>query len=318
MTITEVPVADELATTSCCDLNSCDDVHPLQLQLRKILRDAREQGECTDSYAHAVERMMAEGLSLRTDDTVRVGHLVHRCLRAEANVDGADLSKTLRAPDLKVGRDGVGRVSLPTDIPPEAKEFHELTRLRRSTPVFSFDPLSLEHLAAALEMSFASKGLDRAYQRRDIPRRVFPSAGGLQSLDVHVLVNNVAGLERGHYEYDPLDHSLVLTEAGDFRGPVVEASFATNWLMHAQVVIAIVGDYERVAWKYGTRGYRYMAMDAGVVCGQLYLAAASLNLAVNAVAAFQDDATNRLLRLDGRDQFTQLLVTLGNKPGVRR
>lgn len=318
MTITEVPVTDELTTTNCCDLNSCDDVHPLQLQLRKILRDTLERGECTDNYAQAVERMITEGLPLMADETVRVGHLVHRCLRAEANVDGADLSKTLRAPDLKVGRDGTGRVSLPTDIPPEAEEFHELTRLRRSTPVFSFDPLPLGQLAAALEMTFASKGLDRAYQRRDIPRRVFPSAGGLQSLDIHVLVNNVAGLERGHYEYDPLDHSLVLAESGDFRAPVVEASFATNWLMHAQAVIALVGNYERVAWKYGTRGYRYMAMDAGVACGQLYLAAASLNLAVNAVAAFQDDATNRLLRVNGRDQFTQLLITLGNKPGVRR
>lgn len=318
MTITETPAAGEFTMTSGCDSNSCDDIPPLQLQLREILHDARERGECTGNYADAVERMMVEGLPLMTDDTVRVGHLVHRCLRAEANVDGADLSKTLRAPDLKVGRDGGERVSLPTDIPPEAREFHELTRLRRSTPVFSFELLSLGQLAAALEMTFASKGLDRAYQRRDVPRRVFPSAGGLQSMDIHVLVNNVAGLERGHYEYDPLDHSLVLAEAGDFRVPVVEASFATNWLMHAQVVIAIVGNYERVAWKYGTRGYRYMAMDAGVACGQLYLAAASLGLAVNAVAAFQDDATNRLLRVDGRNHFTQVLVTLGNKPGVRR
>lgn len=318
MTITEAPVVDELTTTNCCDENSCGDIHPLQQQLRELLHGTRQRGECSENYARAVEQMVAEGLPFMTDDTVRVGHLVHRCLRAEANVDGADLSKTLRAPDLKVGRDGAGRVSLPSGVPPEAEEFHELTRLRRSTPVFSFDPLPLEKLAAALKMTFGSKGLDRAYQRRDIPRRVFPSAGGLQSLDIHVFVNNVAGVERGRYEYDPLDHSLVLAEAGDFRIPVVEASFATNWLMHAQVVMAIVGNYERVAWKYGTRGYRYMAMDAGVTCGQLYLAAASLGLAVNAVAAFQDDATNRLLRVDGRDQFTQLLIALGNKPGVRR
>ena len=107
----------------------------------------------------------------------------------------------------------------------------------------------------------------------------------------------------------------MLAEAGDFRAPIVEASFATNWLMHAQSVIAIVGNYERVAWKYGTRGYRYMGIDAGVVCGQLYLAATALGLAVNAVAAFQDDTTNRLLRLDGKDHFIQLLVTIGNKPG---
>ena len=59
-----------------------------------------------------------------------------------------------------------------------------------------------------------------------------------------------------------------------------------------------------------------MGLDAGVACGQVYLAAASMNLAVNAVAGFQDDAVNSLLRLDGRDHFIQLLVAIGNKPGV--
>ncbi|WIK64422.1 SagB/ThcOx family dehydrogenase [Gleimia hominis] len=252
---------------------------------------------------------------MRNEEQVRVAHLVHRCLRAEANADGADLTKTLRAPDLHVGRKGDIRSVLPTYIPSRASDFYELVRLRRSTPVFDFEPLPLDQLAAVLKMSLSSKGIDRAYQRRDIPRRVFPSAGGLQDIDVQVLAHNVAGLDRGRYEYDPLDHSLVLAETGDFRAPIVEASFATNWLMHAQCVIAIVGNYERVSWKYGTRGYRYMGIDAGVVCGQLYLAATALGLAVNAVAAFQDDATNRLLRLDGKDHFVQLLVAVGNKPG---
>lgn len=296
------------------DLPNCE-TQPILAEISAVLESAHDRGECTDQFSRAMQRVFAEGLELRNEEQVRVAHLVHRCLRAEANVDGADLSKTLRAPDLRVGRDGDSRVVLPTEVPAYATDFHELTRLRRSTPVYDFEPLPLEQLAAALNMTFASKGADRAYQRRDIPRRVFPSAGGLQDFDVQVLAHNVAGLERGRYEYDPLDHSLVLAEAGDFRAPIVEASFATNWLMHAQSVIAIVGNYERVAWKYGTRGYRYMGIDAGVVCGQLYLAATALGLAVNAVAAFQDDTTNRLLRLDGKDHFIQLLVTIGNKPG---
>ena len=42
-----------------------------------------------------------------------------------------------------------------------------------------------------------------------------------------------------------------------------------------------------------------------------------MNLAINAVAAFRDDALNSLLRVDGRDHFAQLLVSVGNKPGIR-
>lgn len=44
MTITETPAAGEFTMTSGCDSNSCDDIPPLQLQLREILHDARERG----------------------------------------------------------------------------------------------------------------------------------------------------------------------------------------------------------------------------------------------------------------------------------
>ena len=33
--------------------------------------------------------------------------------------------------------------------------------------------------------------------------------------------------------------------------------------MHAQAVIAIIGNFNRVSWKYELAGYRYMGLDAG-------------------------------------------------------
>lgn len=70
--------------------------------------------------------------------------------------------------------------------------------------------------------------------------------------------------------------------------------------MHAQAAIAIIGNFSRVSWKYGSRGYRYMGFGAENVCGQMYLVGVSMNLAISTVAASWDDAFNSLLHVDGR------------------
>lgn len=67
----------------------------------------------------------------------------------------------------------------------------------------------------------------------------------------------------------------------------------------------------RMTWRYGTRGYRYIFLDAGHVCQNLYLAAQEIGCGVCAMAAFDDEAMNRILNLDGEEQFTLYLATLG-------
>ena len=70
----------------------------------------------------------------------------------------------------------------------------------------------------------------------------------------------------------------------------------------------------RVRWKYGTRGYRFMHVDLGVLTQSLYLVATALDFTTCAVAAFDDDKANRLLRLDGRERFVSLLFAFGPAP----
>ncbi len=67
----------------------------------------------------------------------------------------------------------------------------------------------------------------------------------------------------------------------------------------------------RMTWRYGARGYRYIFLDAGHVCQNLYLAAQETGCGVCAMAAFDDEAMNRILNLDGEEQFTLYLATLG-------
>jgi SagB-type dehydrogenase family enzyme len=291
----------------------------LTQRLAAALVDAVDDDLCSAAWAYCLLDIAKESAVLAEDPDLYVAHLLHRSVRAEASKDGPPVSRiaTMRAPDLGISpAAGLAQIPLPEVPPEEITALQETITARKSTPMFGEAELPLEQLAAVLRTSLGSKGMERGYQRRDIPRRMAPSAGGLQSFDTQVLVSRVEGLLPGRYLYDPLSSTLNLAEPGDFRSPLLESTIESGWIVHAQCVIAITGNFPRVAWKYGTRGYRYMGLDAGVAVGYVYLAAAALGLSVNALAAFADDATNAMLRLDGKDHFTHILISLGVSPGA--
>jgi SagB-type dehydrogenase family enzyme len=67
----------------------------------------------------------------------------------------------------------------------------------------------------------------------------------------------------------------------------------------------------RMTYRYGNRGYRYMHLDAGHVCQNLYLAALAVDCGVCAVGGFYDDKVNELLNLDGVENFVIYMATVG-------
>ena len=69
----------------------------------------------------------------------------------------------------------------------------------------------------------------------------------------------------------------------------------------------------RMKWRYGERSYRYLHLDAGHVCQNLYLVAEDINSGVCGIAAFEDEDINSALNLDGEDQFVVYIATLGKK-----
>jgi len=68
-----------------------------------------------------------------------------------------------------------------------------------------------------------------------------------------------------------------------------------------------------MTWRYCQRGYRYLYLDAGHVCQNLYLLAESIRCGVCAIAAYDDDLVNHALGLDGEEQFAIYIATLGRR-----
>ncbi len=205
-------------------------------------------------------------------------------------------------------------VDLPEPVPtmPQAADFMRLAEGRTSVRRYGPGQLSQADLAYLL---YATQGVKETVKPSHTLRTV-PSAGARHAFETYVLVNRVADLDAGIYRYLALDKKLALLdrEAGLPRA-ITAACLGQAFVAASAATFIWVAVVKRMTWRYGQRGYRYLYLDAGHVCQNLYLAAEAIGCGVCAIAAFDDDALNRILKLDGETQFAVYLASLGHKLG---
>ena len=85
-------------------------------------------------------------------------------------------------------------------------------------------------------------------------------------------------------------------------------------IARAGVIVVIAADYSRTTVKYGERGRRYVAIEAGHAAQNIYLQAVALGLGATEVGAFRDSAVARLVALP-RDQVPVTSVIVGRPQG---
>jgi len=186
----------------------------------------------------------------------------------------------------------------------------DLLARRTSLRAYAEAPLALDEFAFLL---WATQGVKGLIERRATLRPV-PSAGARHAFETRVRVHRVAGLAAGLYHYDALRHRLLpLATADDWDERLVAACYDQRFLAASAATFLWVAVPYRMTWRYSDRGYRYLHLDAGHVAQNLYLAAEAVGAGACAVAAFDDQAANALLELDGRDQFLIYLAAVGKR-----
>ena len=141
----------------------------------------------------------------------------------------------------------------------------------------------------------------------DTGLRTTPSAGALYPLEVYVIVGDVAELTQGVYHYQPRGHTLQRVAAGDKRAALMQAALGQSCIAQAAAVLLVAAVYERTTAKYGTRGTRYVHMEAGHAAQNVYLQAVSLQLGTVAVGAFDDKKVKAVVALREEEQPLYLL-----------
>lgn len=188
----------------------------------------------------------------------------------------------------------------------EGKSVELAISQRRSHREFTKEALSL------VELSQALLSADGITEGGPWPLRAAPSAGALYPVDMYVAALNVESLDPGLYHFRVLDSSLELVKRGEFADSLVLAANTQRLVGAAPAVVILSARFDRVTQKYADRGYRYAYIECGAICENIYLQAESLDLGTCAVGAFNDDALNGLLGVDGEREAALLMMPLGH------
>jgi SagB-type dehydrogenase family enzyme len=203
------------------------------------------------------------------------------------------------------------RIALPPVHPGESTPACDLAAAmahRRSRRDFLPEPLSLETLSFLL---WATQGVRKVLDRGHALRTV-PSAGCRHALETYLCVLNVAGLDPGIYRYLPLEHELLPESLEENpAAKIVAAALGQPCLGHAAATFLWTAVPYRMEWRYGRAAHKVIALDAGHVCQNLYLACEAAGLGTCAVAAYDQEAMDRLLGVDGEEEFTIYLAPVG-------
>ncbi len=197
-------------------------------------------------------------------------------------------------------------VSLPTPGRRGEASLPDLLASRRSRRKFSGKAVSIEDFSYLL---WAADGISSP----DLPLklRTAPSAGAKHPLDTYIVVSRVETLEPGVYRYRVQDHSLEMLRAGDYEKAIIQAAAGQDWIERSAAVLIWIGVFARTTEKYGERGYRYVHLDAGHVCENVYLACESLGLGVTGIAALIDEDVNTIVGADGTAESVVYMAALG-------
>jgi len=219
--------------------------------------------------------------------------------------------KNFRQPQLELIADSnKKKIELPNSKDMDISiKLNEAIENRRSVRRYSDEPITLEELSFLL---WCTQGVKKV--SHGVTFRTVPSAGACHAFETYILVNKVRGLSPGLYRYLALEHKLEEVKiSAELPERLVDACLGQTFINDSAVTFIWVAVASRMTWRYGERGYRYMFLDAGHVAQNLYLAAEGIECGTCVIGAYDDDAVNELLGIDGKEQFTIYLAAVGKK-----
>ena len=179
---------------------------------------------------------------------------------------------------------------------------------RESRRHYKEEPLSLEELSFLL---WATQGI-RKRAADTTAFRTVPSAGCRHALETYICVLNVTGLATGIYRYLPLEHQLLVVSINDtLSEDIVTAALYQSFIGKAPATFIWTTIPYRMEWRYHIAAHKVIALDAGHVCQNLYLASAAIGGGTCAVAAYHQELMDKLLGVDGKNEFAIYLAAVG-------
>jgi SagB-type dehydrogenase family enzyme len=193
-------------------------------------------------------------------------------------------------------------IKLPAAERSAGMSLNEALNNRRSVRRYSQAPVDIGQVSQLL-WSAQGTNNERGF-------RTAPSAGATFPLEMYVMANNITGLERGIYHYNPFENTLELIRAGSFDSALMRASLSQSMIVDAAMVMIFAAVFERTTRRYNERGIRYVYNEIGHAGQNVHLQAAALNLGTVVIGAYNDEEVEAVLNL-GDDVRVLYLMPVG-------
>ncbi len=185
----------------------------------------------------------------------------------------------------------------------------EAVNRRRSRRAFTMQPLSMRELSWLL---WATQGIQRIFRGGAAAFRTVPSAGARHAFETYLAIERVEDMAPGLYRYLSVEHQLALVKP--LPNPAAlcaEAALNQEFVAQSAVVFIWTALPRRMEWRYGLAAHKVILLDAGHVGQNLYLACEAIRAGTCTLAAYDQDALDALLDVDGEEEFSVYLAPVG-------
>ncbi|MEO3944093.1 SagB/ThcOx family dehydrogenase [Gorillibacterium sp. CAU 1737] len=229
----------------------------------------------------------------------------------------SDQEKKLPQPPLSKAAVREERIPLPKEYSEviQTSDYLQLLGQRKSSRVFQQEALTLTELAFLL---WSTQGVTGIRGSHYATTRPVPSAGARHPFETYLAVFQVEGLEPGIYHYLPLEHELEWISHPEELKELVGVSLCDQtWAAKGAVTFYYTVVPYRSEWRYTVRSHRVMLMDVGHVMQNLYLSCHAIGCGTCAIAAFHQEEADRLLQVDGEEEFVLYAAPVGRIKGSK-
>ena len=182
----------------------------------------------------------------------------------------------------------------------------EVIRERISHRSFTRESLTLEELSFLL---WATQGVRDKVTEDGITyiMRNVPSGGNRHPIETYLSIHRVEGIQPGLYRYLPIEQ----VNQGSLNQNSQSQGEPYYFIKEAAVVFIWTAIPYRSEWRYHKAAAKLIALDAGHICQNLYIASGAIGAGTCAVGAFDQTKMNELLELDGDDEFVIYMAPVG-------
>ena len=201
----------------------------------------------------------------------------------------------------------------PTEVELRKPSILDCIRDRKSRRQYTDQSLSLQELSFLLWATQGMRGgaADRAHMFRTVP-----SGGARHPFETYLAVMRVDSLSQGIYRYLPVEHKLLyLFPVEDLPTELTVGTLDQPFVGRSAVTFVWSAIPYRCEWRYTIESKKLIAQDAGHMCQNLYLACESIGCGTVAIGAYHQQLMDRLLQLDGEDEFVVYMAPVGRVEG---